>query len=66
VTPDPVPAFHKILTPGPDLGPKETQNPAEVDSGTPDPWPPLMNIHACLEEHMREVIDYVFCILCMV
>jgi len=32
--------LHKMLTPGADLGLK-MQNPAGVDSGTPDPWPPL-------------------------
>jgi len=26
----------------------------------------LMQMHACLKEHMRKVIDNVFCTLCMV
>jgi len=33
VTPDPGLLFHKCLTPDP----KKTQNPAGLDSGTPDP-----------------------------
>ena len=37
VTPDTGPVFPKLLTPGP----KKTQNPTGVDSGTPDPVPPL-------------------------
>jgi len=48
VTPDPGPVFPKILTPDP--GPKEMQNPAGVQSGTPDPVPPVVRtyiLHHC-------------------
>ena len=34
------PVFQKMLTPA--TGPKKTQNPAGDDSGTPDPWQPLV------------------------
>jgi len=37
----PGPFFHKLLTPGPNPGTKKTHNPSGVESGTPDPVPPL-------------------------
>jgi len=36
----PGPVFHQFLTPV--SGPKKAQNPTGVDSGTPEPWPPLI------------------------
>jgi len=41
VASDPVRVFNNFLTPAPDPGRKKTQNPAGVDSVTPDPWPLL-------------------------
>ena len=43
VTPDPGPFFSQIFDSGSGSGGK-TQNPAAVDSGYPDPVPPLINI----------------------
>ena len=59
VTPGPSPFFHKNLTPGSDPGTKKMQKPAGVDSGIPDPWPPLY-ITKCLISNSRRstLIDF--------
>jgi len=38
------PVFHKFLTPVPNPGSEKTQNSSGVDSGNPDPVPPLLRI----------------------